>query len=53
LTIILHMFGQLSEIEIVPHADRQLVAHVNASPSISSFLMHHKVPEPDFLDTGL
>ncbi len=49
LTIILHMFGQIQEIEIVPHADRQLVAHVNASPSLSSFLMHHKVPASGFL----
>ena len=44
------MFGQIQEIEIVPHADRQLVAHVSASPSLSSFLMRHKVPASGFLE---
>jgi hypothetical protein len=43
------MFCQIQMIELVPHADRQLVAHVNASPSLSSFLMHHKVPASGFL----
>jgi hypothetical protein len=43
------MFGQIQMIEIVPHADRQLVAHVNVAPPLSSFLMHHKVPASGFL----
>ena len=36
---------QIQEIEIVPHIDRQMVAHVKASPSLSG-LMHHEVLHP-------